>query len=155
MSDGADTADVLQYDESVIGVEVDVGEWHVTNEAIAMFCNAVGETNPLYTDEAAAAQGPYGGIIAPPGILNTLQVQGGLDPKVQFGNTTFAAGLDVELYEPVRPGDTIRVRTQIKEVYAKTGRTGTMVFVVRRSRYVNQHAKDVAIQDFAQVYREV
>jgi acyl dehydratase len=151
----SETAPDLSYDESVIGVEIDAGDTAITREQIAAYCDAVGESNPLYRDEQAAAAGPYGGIIAPPGLLHTIQTQGWLDPKVQFGNTTFAAGSRMELLHPVRAGDTINARVAIKEVYAKTGRTGTMVFVVRRTTYRNQDGVDVAINDFSQVHRQV
>jgi acyl dehydratase len=145
----------LSYDESVIGVEVDAGDVTITGEQIARYCEAVGETNPLYLDERAAAEGPYGSIIAPPGLLHTIQTQGWLDPKVTFGNTTFAAGSRAALLHPVRVGDTINARVAIKEVYAKTGRTGTMMFVVRRTTYRNQDGVDVAINDFSTVHRQV
>jgi len=150
-SDGLD----LDYDRDVVGVEVEVGAVQITREQIARYCEAVGETNPLYLDEEAAAAGPYGAIIAPPSILGALEVEHGLDPKVRFGNAMFAAGTLFEIYEPIRVGDTIRVRTQVKEIYPKTGRSGTMVFAVQRSTYRNQHGMDVAMQEFSSVFREV
>lgn len=145
----------IEFDRSVVGVDVEVGSMEVTREHIARYCDAVSEDNPLYTDEAFAAAGPHGGIIAPPGLLPTIPTQGGLDPKVKFGNTTFASGVRLEMYAPVRPGDTITVRSQIKEVYPKTGRTGTMVFVVRRTSFRNQHGVDVGVQEFSAVHRQV
>ncbi|MBM4415361.1 MAG: MaoC family dehydratase [Chloroflexi bacterium] len=145
----------LSYDESVIGVEVDAGDVEITREQIARYCEAVGETNPLYLDERAAAEGPHDGIIAPPGLLHTIQTQGWMDPKVKFGNTTFAAGSKMVVMHPVHAGDTINARVAISEVYAKTGRTGTMMFVVRRTTYRNQHGLDVATNDFSTVHRQV
>ena len=56
----------LTYDESIIGKEVEVGSFEVTAEQIKAYCEAIGETSPLYTDEVVAKEGPYGGIIAPP-----------------------------------------------------------------------------------------
>ena len=38
----------------------------VKKEAIAKYCEAVRNMNPLYLDEAAAKAGPYGRIVAPP-----------------------------------------------------------------------------------------
>jgi hypothetical protein len=69
----------------------------VTAERIASFCAAVGETNPLYVDEAAAARGPYGGIIAPPAFVAGFRYgdevferipvfrRGGLNSNSRFG----------------------------------------------------------------------
>src|SRR5258708_20135689 len=56
------------WDEIVPGQPRQTIPYKLTQEAIALYCKAVGETNPLYLDEAAAKAGPFGGIIAPPAI---------------------------------------------------------------------------------------
>ena len=146
----------FEYDQSVIGVDVELGSLEVTAEMIAAYCEALGDTNPLHTDAEAAAAGPYGGIVAPPGLLSALSFgRGGLDPKVKFGNTEFFAGSRLEIFEPIRPGDAITATTRVKEVYPKTGRSGTMVFVVSRTTYTNQHGQQVAVTEQSQVRREV
>ena len=151
---GSDAA--FEYDETVVGKEVELGSLNVTAEMIANYCGSLGETNPLYTDEAWAKDGPYGGIIAPPGLMTALNFgAGGLDAKVMFGNTTFFAGSRLESFEPIRPGDTITARTYVKEVYPKTGRSGTMVFVVRRTDFRNGDGTIVAATEASQVHREV
>ncbi len=146
--------DDLEYDRSVIGKEVPAGRFEVTREGIASYCEALGETNPLYTDEAFAAQGPFRGLIAPPGILQTAQMGPPPDPQVQFGNQQFMAGMRQEYFRPIRPGDVIEGYAQVKEVYEKTGRSGRMVFIVRRTRYANQHGEDVAAQEQSLVLRD-
>lgn len=148
--------DALEFDRSIVGREIPVGTLEVTAESIHQYCEALEETNPLYTDEAfAREQGPYGGLIAPPGILQTARLGSPPDPKVQFGNTTFAAGTRQEFHLPIRPGDTIEAFAQVKEVYEKTGRSGRMVFVVHRTRYMNQHGEDVAVTERSMVHRQV
>jgi 3-hydroxybutyryl-CoA dehydratase len=151
----------FDYDRSVIGVEVELGSLTLTPKLIADYCVAVGETNPLYTDEASAKAGPYGGLTAPPAMLPSLSFgEGGpgsmgLDPKVRFGNTAMFAGARLETFAPVRPGDTITARVQVKEVFPKTGRSGTMLFVVHRTSYTNQDGVQVAASERSIVYREV
>lgn len=147
--------EVLEYDRSVIGVEVEVGKFEVTKEQILAFCRAVGETNPLFTDEEAAKAGPYGGLVAPPTFYAIARVGQGLDPKVRFGNTGFNAGQHCRFYEPIRPGDIITAKAQVADVYEKTGRTGRMVFIVRRTTYYNQHGRKVAEVDQSTVRRQV
>ena len=95
------------FDESVMGVVADAGTIEVTREMIARYCEVLGETNPLWTDDARAAAGPYGGIIAPPGFVSVLPARSQLNPKVKFGNSTFLGGRRIEAYAPVRPGDRI------------------------------------------------
>jgi acyl dehydratase len=145
----------VEYDHSVVGVEQQIGSAEITREQIAAYCDSVGETNPLYTDEAAAAAGPYGGIIAPTGLLNALIQGRGPDAKVHYGNTSFMAGTRLEAYAPVRPGDTITAFASVKEVYEKTGRSGRMVFVVNRTRFANQRGEDVAAHETSLVHRQV
>ena len=145
----------FSYDESVVGKEIEAGTYEITLERIQAYCESLGETNELYTDEEAAKAGPYGGIIAPPGILFTGAFGQAPDAKIVFGNTTFMAGQRFELSEPIRPGDTITAHAQVKEVFEKTGRSGRMVFSVTRTRYTNQHGRDVAANEQSQVYRQV
>ncbi|RLT34754.1 MAG: hypothetical protein DWI59_05815 [Chloroflexi bacterium] len=150
------TTDVtFEYDESVIGVEVPIGAEEVTAEKIATFCSALGESNPIYTDPAAALAGGYTGLVAPPAILQTLRLDPAPSAKVKFGNTAFHSGMRFEVVEPVLAGDTISVSAQVKEVYAKTGRTGTMVFAVTKFTYRNQHGRTVANTESSTVHRQV
>ncbi len=150
------TSEELHYDPSVLGVEVEIGQFEVTKERIFAFCKALGETNPLYTDETAAAAGPYGGIIAPPMFyVAAPRNVGGLDPKVTYGNTSFNAGQHCEFQEPMRPGDTISATVSIHDIYEKTGRTGRMLFVVRRTQLKNQRGELVAVIDSSTVHRNV
>lgn len=149
------TESKLEYDESVIGVEQEVGSFDVTAEQIAAYCEAVGEKSPLYIDEAAAKAGPHGGIIAPPGLVHTVSVGRGLNANVKFGNTGFHAGERLESIAPMRPGDHITATSQVKEVYEKTGRTGSMVFEVTRTVFRNQHGEEVVATEKSFVRREV
>ena len=59
MTTDQDVMDNLDYDSSVVGVEVDVGTHKVEQEDIIAYAKALGETSPLYLDEAAAKAGPH------------------------------------------------------------------------------------------------
>src|SRR5206468_1254293 len=48
---------------------------------------------------------------------------------------------------PVCPGDSIEVRLTVHEVYEKTGRTGSMYFVVIRFTMTNQRSEILAVAD--------
>ena len=145
----------FEYDRETIGKEVEVGSAEITPDRVAAYCAAVGETNPLYTDEAAAQAGPYGRLIAPPSIIQTFALRGGPNPNVKFGNTSFHAGLHMDVKAPIFVGDTISVTADVKEVYAKTGRTGTMVFAVTRNFFRNQQGEVVAVTESSSVHRQV
>jgi len=68
-------------------------------------------------------------------------------PKMINVRTGFDAGKDIELGVPVRPGDTVAIRSTLHEVYEKTGRTGSMYFVVIRFTMTNQRGEMLAIVD--------
>ncbi|MBI4497593.1 MAG: MaoC family dehydratase N-terminal domain-containing protein [Chloroflexi bacterium] len=141
MADKVTSNTELDYDRSVIGVEVEVGTFPVPRDQIVAFAVVVGETNPLYLDDDAARAQGFRGVVAPPTFYTVFPLEGGLDPKVTFGNTGFNAGQHCEFLEPIQAGDTITARTKVADVFAKTGRTGTMAFIVRETSFYNQEGR--------------
>jgi acyl dehydratase len=137
---------VVDYDPALINKTFETTDpVPVTREKIAKFCAAIGETNPLFTDDEAAKNGPYGGVIAPPSYATVFRNGRHFFQHVpRFGRAGFDAGKDVEFVAPIRPGDTISLSSAVKEIYDKTGRSGTMVFVVVRSTLRNQNNEVVA-----------
>lgn len=137
---------VLAYDESLIGKEFDRYSYDVTKEQIVEFSNALGETNPLYTDESYATHTPYGGIIAPPTFCVSFRSEAPMpDLKLNYGKRGFDGGKECRFVKPIRPGDTITGVDRIAEVYEKTGRSGNMIFIVRESEFTNQDGDTVAV----------
>ena len=135
----------IKFDRSLLGVENDIGEYPVTSEMIVRFAHSTGESNPLYLDEEAGKASDYGIMIAPPTFCNMF-VSGVTRPdiKLEFGDVSLFAGQAIECVGTVRPGDTLFAKTKLKEVYAKTGRSGKMVFQVWETNFANQDGEDVA-----------
>jgi len=137
---------VLEYDTSWLGKEFDHYTYHVTKEEIIAFAQSVGETNPIYTDEAYAQTTPYGSLIAPPTFCVVFRSNASLpDLKLSYGKRGFDGGKECVFLAPIRPGDTITGVDRIAQVYEKTGRSGNMIFVVRESALTNQHGEKVAV----------
>lgn len=136
----------VNYDPALINKVFEVTEpVEAGAEEIKQYCAALGETNPIYTDEEAAKKGPYGGIVAPPSFAVTFRNGRHFFEHVpRFGTRGFDAGKDVEFLRPIRPGDQVTLSSALKEVYEKTGRTGTMVFVVIRSTLKNHNNEVLA-----------
>jgi acyl dehydratase len=139
----------LEFDPSILGQVFDETSFPpVTKEEITEYAASLGETNPLYTDEAAAAKGPYGGLIASPTFVTKLRAQKFTPEHLpKFGKVGFDGGRDLELYAPVRPGDQLTMLSTIHEIYEKTGRTGSMYFIVIRNEVKNQKGEKVAVID--------
>ena len=152
----ADANDGLDFDRSVLGVDVDIGEYHVTKEEIIAYARALGETNPLYVDEDAARAGPYGAVIAPAGFYTYMKFNRGPDLRLRSheGHLGYMAGQNIQYFEPIRAGDTISAKARIDHVYSKTGRTGRLVFVVTRTTYSNQHGRTVMVVESSNVRSE-
>jgi len=130
------------------------GFFSVTAERIASFCASVGDDNPFYLDAVAAKSGPYGGIIAPPAFVASFRYADNVFEQIPaFSHGGLMAGIDIELDAPIRAGDSIRVSSKVKETYEKTGRTGTMIFVVVRSTLTNQKGEVVARIDHRMMNR--
>jgi len=134
----------LDLDPSILGKEFDHAVYGpVTAEELIAFATSLGETRPEYTRPGPdlVAHPTFcvryrGNQFYPENIPKTINVRSGFD-----------AGKDIELGAPVRPGDTIDVRCTLHEVYEKTGRTGSMYFVVTRFTLTNQRGEMLAIVD--------
>jgi acyl dehydratase len=134
----------LAIDPSVIGQEFDRTVYDpVTAEELIAFAKALGETRPEYTTPGPDLVGHptwcvryRGSKFYPDTIPATINVRTGFD-----------AGKDIELGVPVRPGDRVECSSTLHEVYEKTGRTGSMVFVVIRYTMKNERGEMLAVVD--------
>ena len=135
----------LEYDRSLYGIEHEVGPFEVTQEIVSSFTSSIGETAPIFNDPAAAQAAGYPGIVAPP-TLCTLFVRRVRLPDInlKFGRTRFHAGQRVQARAPICAGDHLTASSHLKEVYPKTGRSGTMVFIVWETTFRNQNGEVVA-----------
>jgi acyl dehydratase len=131
----------LEYDRSLYGKEYETGPFEVTRDLVLAFNQSIGETRAVFNDDAAG----YGGVVAPP-TLCSLFVHGVELPDInlKFGRTRFHAGQRVQPKMPVVAGDSLSASSHLKEVYPKTGRSGTMVFIVWETTFRNQSGDVVA-----------
>jgi acyl dehydratase len=135
----------LEYDRSLYGQEYETGPFEVTRDMVLAFNRGIGESGPVFNDTEAARAAGYADIIAPP-TLCTLFVRGVELPdiKLKFGRSRFHAGQRVQVKKPVVAGDSLKASSHLKEVYPKTGRSGTMVFIVWETTFRNQQGEVVA-----------
>jgi acyl dehydratase len=124
----------LSYAEDlVVGSYVDLGTWDVTLDEIVAFAGQW-DPLPMHVDEDAAANGPFGEIIASGihtiAIMQRLNVQGFLSKVAIIAGRSLS---NLRLPAPVRPGSRLRGRQTIDAVTLRsTGRalvTTTMTLV--------------------------
>ena len=130
----------------------------ITTTAIADWCDAIGDGNPVYLDEEAAAKSRHGGIVAPPATLDIWDRPGlpgqprwrpadkppAEDPRSKVLRMLDDAGYvgvvavnsELEIRRYLRPGDLLR-NVQILEDVSPEKQTalGTGYFVTTRQRY--------------------
>ena len=123
------------WDEIVPGEPRKTIPYLLTKEAIALLCKAVGETNPLYLDEAYAKTTPWGGIIAPPSIHILLMFSCTEADDWMRSPGTVNAGQSWSYNKPARPGDTITLQARALDKFIKRGR----LFVVHDNVFFNQN----------------
>jgi len=136
-------------DRSFVGQEFDHTVFPaVTAEQIVAYATACGETDPRWTR-------PGPDLVAPPTFALSLRGKHFM-PKhlpVEFGRHAFDAGKDIEVGAAVVPGDVLTATSTVHDLYEKTGRSGSMTFVVFRTTVVNQRNETVAVVDQKMMFR--
>ena len=138
----------------------------VNQPMIRHWCDAMGDTNPVYTDAQAAAATVHGGVVAPPTMLQAWTMSG-LGERVTIGDepdhsagmrelldaagytSVVATNCDQSYARYLRPGDELRVTSTIDEVSERkqTG-LGEGYFLTTRMEYRDQHDELVATMRF-------
>lgn len=121
----------------------------VTVEAgqLRFFAKATGETNPVYTDEAAAKAAGYASLPVPPTFFFSLE-NAVPDPFAWFG----AVGLDLAkvlhgeqsfTYHRVAvAGETLTFASRIADIFSK--KNGALELVVKETRVTDAAGQPVA-----------
>ena len=124
---------------------------------IRRWCEAMGERNPLYLDDAAAAAGPHGGIVAPPAMLEVWTMGRFSASVVTEGNATLlgiqemdtagftavvATNLEQEYVRYLKPGDLVTQKVFLAEVSdEKRTALGTGHFLNYRYEFSDQRGE--------------
>lgn len=157
-------AEPIVTDEAraMIGAESELSTgYQVTEHEIRRYAYAVDDLNPLWTSPEYAQKTQYSGIIAPPLFytvpfpldrpLSELLEDG--RPKTEPGRLIpplratqgMAGGLEVEFFQPIRPGDTLTVKARLVDIQEREGRSGQMAFVITERTYTNQRGETVVV----------
>ncbi|MCL8206846.1 MAG: MaoC family dehydratase N-terminal domain-containing protein [Actinomycetia bacterium] len=124
-------------DPALVGLRSEPVTVEVEKGAIRRFAEALGETNPVYFDEAAARAAGYRSLLAPPTFpvtLGRVPVPGLVLPPAGLihGEQAFEYG------EPIVAGDVITLTSMLEDVKTRSGRQGTMTILTLRTEGVNQ-----------------
>jgi acyl dehydratase len=145
----ADTAPALPapLDTQFIGHRFAPFSAEVENGRLKFFAQAIGQTDPVYSDEAAARAAGHPALPVPPTFLFCLEMASpnpaalrellGFEvPQVLHGEQRFT------YHAMAYAGDTLHFEQRIANIYAKKG--GLLEFIQRETRVTNQHGQHVA-----------
>ena len=127
---------------------------------VRRFLEVVGETNPVYRDDAFARKFGYRGRIVPPMLV--VQFFRRLEDEEQDGQdrpdwpglvlppnytNTRNAGHEFNWLRPVYVGDRLTLQQRFKDIYVRQGRTGVaVIYLVRETEIRNQNDDPVLRQ---------
>ena len=114
---------------------------------LRFFAKATGQTDPIYSDEAAARAAGHPGLPVPPTFLFCLEMESpdpaairnllGLDyRRLLHGEQGFT------YHRMAYAGDVLSFEQRIEDIYDKKG--GALDFVLRKTRVTNQRGEHVA-----------
>jgi acyl dehydratase len=134
-------------DKSLIGRQTSQGSVEVEKGRLRFFAKAIGETDPVYTDESAARDAGHPGLPVPPTFLMCLNSEiGDLVELLNVLQMDLGRILHAEqsftYHRMAYAGDTLSFTTTVSDVYEKKG--GALVFVVQQTRVTNQKGEHVA-----------
>ncbi|MDA4109878.1 acyl dehydratase [Mycobacterium holsaticum DSM 44478] len=129
------------------GTELPPTELALDAGRLKFFAKAIGETNPIYTDETAAKAAGHPALPAPPTFLFAIELERpdpfdwvsklGIDLRyVLHGEQRFT------YHSLAFAGDLLTARPKIVDVYSKRG--GALEFVVKDTAVVRQDGSAVA-----------
>ncbi|WP_332648563.1 MaoC family dehydratase N-terminal domain-containing protein [Lysinibacillus sp. 54212] len=120
----------MEVTKEHIGLTTDTFKVDVEQGHIRRFCQAIGDTNPLFLNEEIASQSTYGGTIAPltfPIALSDESVKFPLQldmRRMLHGEQEFI------YYKPLRPGKSYMAQMKVADIYDREGKSGNMQFIV-------------------------
>ena len=134
-------------DKKWIGYQLPPSELLIERGRLQFFARSIGETDPMYTDLAAARAAGYPDLPAPPTFVFAAELESGAVTslletlelpiqKILHGEQGFT------YLKPVCAGERVTVRSKIADIYDKKG--GALEFVLKSSEARNSSGELVA-----------
>ncbi len=133
---------IWYFEDYVPGHTVDCGSFLIGEAEIIAFAREY-DPQPFHVDPVAAADGPFGGLIASgwhtTSMTMRLLVEHFVSPETGLG----AAGVDeIRWPRPVRPGDTLHVRATVLEARRSNSKPDRGI-IRSVAEVTNQHGETV------------
>ncbi|MBO0903744.1 MaoC/PaaZ C-terminal domain-containing protein [Jiella sonneratiae] len=136
-------AQELYFDDLDVGRRFESEPFAVTAEAIKAFAESY-DPQPFHLDENAAADGFFGGLVASGWHVAALTMRRFVLEGLPVAGGLIGAGAELQWLRATRPGDTLRVFSEILECRPSRSRP-TRGTVTIRSETRNQHGAVVQV----------
>jgi len=147
MAESSGSVNIAEVRAEWIGVEFDWAEFIIDKDAMVQWALACGETDERFIDPS------HSDFQAHPSFT-THCMSGRLFPK-NFPQIGGGFGIDggktVTAHLPIRAGSKLTAVTTIADIFDKTGRSGTMVFIVQRMEFKDENGALVSTVDWKMI----
>ena len=107
----------MDWEDVVVGEMRVHGSREVTEEEIIAFARAY-DPQPIHVDPVAAAEGPFGGLIASGWLTTALFSSLWARDLLEDGGNVWSPGIDeLRWLAPVRPGDVLTARSRVLDTW--------------------------------------
>jgi len=119
--------------KAVIGQKGAPTTYEIDKSMLRRFCDAIGDNNPKWKE------------VMPPGLLAAAMFmgQGPTMPAWPYPGIV-DAGLELESFKPIKPGDTITIVNEVHNVEDKSSERGKRLLISFKSTTKNQRGEVVA-----------
>lgn len=132
----------------LVGQESAPSTIYVDRSRIRQFAQAVGVTDPACYDEAEAKKRGYPSLIGPPTLVVALgqdvEPGGGGMPRLKWNVAKLLhEGTEIQYDRPIFAGDVLTVKSQLKSITTREGRSGVRTIYTMESAFYDQNGKRV------------
>ena len=161
MSETLITANV----KSLIGIDTppEQNRFPISAEMAYDVADSIEDYNPLYIDPGYAESSRFAGLLCPPlatwkDIAPSIGYFGAgqewhFEVPLPFNSYGLNGGSDWQFLRPSYVGTWITRQFRILDIFEKQGRSGPLVFVVRRETQTNQHGDAISVADRVSIHR--
>jgi acyl dehydratase len=156
-------SDLLDTLKKTVGQEVVFqAPEEIGRSAFRQYALAIGDFNPMYSDPEFAQSHGLRDVIAPPTLIcdtwqyidGDMDDRGGLIGRGALGELNgLRAGNEYEFFQPIHSEDVITARWTVKDIYERTGRSGSLIFQVVEANFYNQREELLARNTETMFYR--
>ena len=156
-------ASLLERLKATVGQEIVLrAPDEIGRSSLRQYALAIGDFNPLYSNREFAQANGLRDVMAPPTLIcDTWQyVDSDMDERGDLLGRGpirelegLRAGNEYEFFQTIHPDDVIIAHWTVKDVYEKTGRTGSLVFQVIETTFYNQSDELLARNTETMFYR--